>query len=427
MKAEARVVRFPTRREDKKAKEVECVGPGVYRRTTGSYFIWYTDPYGKRRKETVGTRKQDAFDLIVDRKREVREGTWLPPEIRRKQAAEATTNNGMTFAEFVPVFLKRHQSRGGSTYYHDRLEGRGKGTPPVVEFFGELPLARIGVDEFDGFRRWRSEQVAASTVRKDLMLLGTMFRQATRWQLLNVNPAADIEKPQEPEVRSRAFTSEEYLRVEPLLDPDERQLSRMALGTSQSLGDVTGLEWDSVDERTGSIYFRRSKSGEQYYIAISPVVAGVLAWAKKRYDAIARATGKPPRFVFVDSAGKPYHTARGHFKTACRKVGVPWGNFKALRTTAATWADEAGASMESVQRALGHADIRTTQRFYVRAGVRSQVEKTRVTLDAVSARLGGPESAAEKVLPNCSQSPSEADCQRPTTDANLPAANRMRE
>jgi integrase len=228
-----------------------------------------------------------------------------------------------------------------------------------------------------------------------------MFRQAKRWGVVEVNVASDLEKPKEPRPRSRAFTVDEYSKVEAGLVPDEQKIARMALATAQSLGDVTGLEWGCVDLDGGSIYFHRQKSDETYHIGISDESRDVLSWAKDRRKKLAKLTGQFPRIVFVDSSGQDYNSLRRrnmiskHFKAACRRAGVQWGSFKALRTTAATWADEDGAPIESVQKALGHADIRTTQRFYVRAGVRSQVKKTHATLSAVSRRLSdsGPESA----------------------------------
>lgn len=89
--------------------------------------------------------------------------------------------------------------------------------------------------------------------------------------------------------------------------------------------------------------------------------------------------------VIIDEAtGRPYaeHAYAREWRKVARLAGIPddvW-NMDA-RSGAATEADEAGAAPEDIQRALGHADVKTTMRY-----IRGQgLERTR---RVARARLG---------------------------------------
>lgn len=68
----------------------------------------------------------------------------------------------------------------------------------------------------------------------------------------------------------------------------------------------------------------------------------------------------------------PRHLQKEHL-AACKRAGVPGFGLGVMRHSVATWAVEAGASVESVASFLGHKDKRTTQRFYVDVAVPTNV------------------------------------------------------
>ena len=67
--------------------------------------------------------------------------------------------------------------------------------------------------------------------------------------------------------------------------------------------------------------------------------------------------------MFLSQEGKPYKrhdSLKGAFERLCKKVGISGLRFHDLRHTAATRMIEAGASIVSVSKILGHADLKTT-------------------------------------------------------------------
>jgi integrase len=53
-----------------------------------------------------------------------------------------------------------------------------------------------------------------------------------------------------------------------------------------------------------------------------------------------------------------------HIKPAARKLGLPWINWRCLRTSHATWMVEAGANPKDVQGQMRHSRISTTMDIY---------------------------------------------------------------
>ena len=108
------------------------------------YFIRYMGPDGRRRKEKVGTRKQDAKDLLEQRRTEIRLGTWKDPKERASAA--------VTFSEFTDRFMEEYAVRCRSDHYTDRMKR-------VRSFFGEILLKRIKRSDIDRFTVERLREV----------------------------------------------------------------------------------------------------------------------------------------------------------------------------------------------------------------------------------------------------------------------------
>jgi len=105
---------------------------------------------------------------------------------------------------------------------------------------------------------------------------------------------------------------------------------------------------------------------------------------------VARATSTLPEYVFVYPNGKDLSSERERnrvsqvFRATAKAAGLPWASFKSLRTTAANWAEEERIPVGETKVLLGHADVRTTQRFYTR----SDADRTANVVSALDRRLG---------------------------------------
>ncbi|MBV5333949.1 tyrosine-type recombinase/integrase, partial [bacterium] len=75
-----------------------------------------------------------------------------------------------------------------------------------------------------------------------------------------------------------------------------------------------------------------------------------------------RAKAKPFGWMAPTIKGRPVTPGRVRrvFEAACKAVGIPRMTPHRLRGTYATWLSENGATIQDIQAALGHKDIRTT-------------------------------------------------------------------
>ena len=56
------------------------------------------------------------------------------------------------------------------------------------------------------------------------------------------------------------------------------------------------------------------------------------------------------------------------YKPLLQRVGIPYKILYSTRSTFASLAAERGVSMLVISKCLGHSDLATTQRFYIRIG-----------------------------------------------------------
>ncbi len=203
--------------------------------------------------------------------------------------------------------------------------------------------------------------VGPSTVRKDLTVLGTMFKRAVRWGVLETNPAADLEKPREPKHRERYLSREEYGRLRDAAPPWLRPMLRLAVVTGLRLKELVGLRWNEIDHEAALLHISEdNKTATPRAIPMGQVVRDVLAGQVRRL--------RDPH-VFLDSAGKPYTStkARNAISKATRALmkaqEIEGASFHTLRHTAGSWAGQAGESGLMIARFLGHATATITERY----------------------------------------------------------------
>ncbi len=74
--------------------------------------------------------------------------------------------------------------------------------------------------------------------------------------------------------------------------------------------------------------------------------------------------GSSSEYVFCDKfTGKLFRAIKNAFKTACRRAGIKGLWFHDLRHTFATRRLAGGVALVTVKELLGHADIKTTERY----------------------------------------------------------------
>jgi integrase/recombinase XerD len=332
--------------EDRWAKEAEVPRNAKVNK-------WRLDFYDQdddRVRETFHGNRTEAKQALVDRKAAVQRAKDGKTDGAYANPRKAKREEGPSFEEFADKFLAEYKGkRGGlrSTYYSQSV-------PRIAEFFAGSRLRDVTESDLDRFREWRANQGASpSTVRKNLMVLGTMFRWAKKQRLIDVNPAADMEKPAEPRRRKVYLQVVQWFDLIAADEPWLVPIHTMTVAAGgRRLAEVVGLRWDDVDFENGLLHFEIPKTDDVLTVPMGCVAREVLKGQVRHM--------RNP-YVFVDGAGEPYTSTRQRnrvsqrTRAAMRRAGIEQGTFKSLRTSAATWLAHRGFSEIQIAALLSHA------------------------------------------------------------------------
>ena len=132
--------------------------------------------------------------------------------------------------------------------------------------------------------------------------------------------------------------------------------------------ESVGLEWADLDLRRGTVTVKRSVQW----------VAGHETVTEPKTD-LSRRTVALPRFAVKRLAELRHGTKTGrlvgslnanqvanHYRSWCKRMKLPYVPPRNLRHTFGTLAIKAGTDISVVARQLGHSDIQTTARYYLK-------------------------------------------------------------
>jgi integrase len=146
------------------------------------------------------------------------------------------------------------------------------------------PLAQVTSDHLGAWRDARLKEVSASTVRREMNLLASVFEQArTEWKWIRSNPMRDVKKPQEPPARRRGVTQAEFAALKARAEsPGELEVLagfELAIETGMRAGEMWGLSRDQIDGPVA--HLEKTKNGDKRDVALSPraieIIEGLLA------------------------------------------------------------------------------------------------------------------------------------------------------
>ena len=270
----------------------------------------------------------------------------------------------VTFGELLDEFLAHYHSRGETPYYQHI-------TKAPREFFGDKPVTEMTVPDIDRYLgRRRSERqsngarrVGESSLRKEIIAIGTVFRWAERRGLVGRNPVARIEKPKEPSERSIAILPPE--QEEQLLSacpPLARDVVEWALYSGMRRGEVLALRWRDVDRARGVVHVVGSKTGKARVVplGLSGRLTEILVRHPRRVDT---------DLVFHEKDGRALDrdVLNGILENASKAAGIPKARgvlWNRLRHTWATRLTASGkASIFDVAKIMGNS-VAICERHY---------------------------------------------------------------
>lgn len=224
-------------------------------------------------------------------------------------------------------------------------------TIAICERLGNPLVSEFTASDFARYRQHRLLEVSAATVNHEARYLRSVFNELARLgHFSGVNPLSNIRSFPEPEYEFTFLddASESLIFDECGLSRNVHCLpvARLCLATGARWNEANNLLSSNLSERY--VRYVNSKNGRIRTIPIIPEFSNYL------------------RSVANSGRGRLFNPAMGAFRCAVARSGVvlPRGQLThVLRHTFATRLLARSRDIVVVQKALGHSDIKLTQRY----------------------------------------------------------------
>ena len=216
-------------------------------------------------------------------------------------AANAESLPSKTIKSWCTMWLDSKRLESGKTT-HERYERIIQRFIDNLGAKANRDLATLHVTDIAKFRDAEAKDRAIATANLSLKVLRVCLRQAERQQLLDNNPAKNVDFLESTEEsKRRPFDFDEIERILRVCNGEWRGLVLFGLYTGQRLGDLARLTWRAVNFDTGEIALTTQKTKRRM----------VLPLLKPLHDYL----GSLPRRV--RSVNAPiFPSASGHKRTA---------------------------------------------------------------------------------------------------------------
>jgi integrase/recombinase XerC len=244
-----------------------------------------------------------------------------------------------------------------------------------AEWAGRGGVAGPGAVKRTTVRRYlaylTTRQYARRSIARKASSLRRYFAWLTRTGRVGTNPTIGLQAKggdgRLPRVLDRSGL-EQLLDGAPRGDEPEWRRRRddavleLLYGSGLRVGELCGLDHDSVDLGRGAVVVWGKGSKERRVPLSEPAVTALQQWLRSRRDVLTdEPDGRPNPAMFGNERGRRL-TPRDVRRIVDRRSPTPT-HPHALRHSFATHLLDGGADLRAVQELLGHVDVATTQRY----------------------------------------------------------------
>ncbi len=232
----------------------------------------------------------------------------------------------------------------------------------LIPRFGSIRLNRITRADVQAMQFEGNDLgYAPGTVNRWLILLRFIFNCAIRWEIIpeGANPTKNIDQFDDNGARERYLTEEEvrrlYEEIEKNRNTQVGRVVKLLLLTGARKREVLDARWEYIDFERRLLTVPLSKSGKPRHIPLSDGALELLRSLPREEDI--------PWVFFNPKTRKPPVSIFYAWDTMRMRIGIKDVRLHDLRHSYASFLVNQGRSLYEVQRLLGHADSKTTQRY----------------------------------------------------------------
>jgi len=321
---------------------------------------------------TIETAREHAKEQLRDA------ALGVDPQ-KRKAAARAEP----TVSELIERYLKEgpadKPNKRAATWEQDRSSLHSHIRPllgsriaahlkpsDLAKAQSEIAAGKTAVSALSGKKRGRLNITGGkTTASRCTIIFQAMMAWAVKRKILVAHPTLGVVR-YKTEKRERFISVDEVQKIFEATERLEKRgevrsefglIIRLLILTGARRGEIQGLQWREVDIDRRSIVLpdARSKTGARR-IPLSDAAIEVLEGIKRKGD-----------FVFPANRA---NAASGHtvglpraWRAIREEAGLDDLRIHDLRHSFASFAAEAGASLQLIGKALGHTQMRTTERY----------------------------------------------------------------
>lgn len=337
-----------------------------------------------------------GIDPMTKKRRQVNGGTYDTKReaLQARNLAAVKVDQGKilkpsteTFAEYLPKWLERRSRL--------RMNNRAPLAPNTIENYRryieqDIAPSRLGGLKVKEIRRRHvqaliDELIAAGrgsvTVRRILAVIQGALTTAVVDEILEENPARNIDLPEVEETEFRPWEPEEVGRfLDVAAEHRLGALFELAMFTGLRRGELLGLKWaEHVDLSRRQLFVRnnRTRSGDggtktdasRDVVPLSDQAVGALvAWqiAQQAERSAADVAWQESDYVFTMEDGRPLKPqyATRLFEKLRKQAGLSKMTFHGQRHQTAALLIASGEELVSVSKILRHSSTTVTDKFY---------------------------------------------------------------
>lgn len=273
----------------------------------------------------------------------------------------------------------------------------------VNPYFGKMDITKITassiekwIDSLNDMRKkiykkknktLKSETLSLSRFNKIYRVLTYVINYALKSNYIQVSPLQLVDKKtkqfQRPSKNNtKYYTQEEVKKI--LADNSDMFLNtflHFLYLTGARTGEALALRWDCIDWDKNTITIKQSirkgvlgttKTGVSREIMMSKTLKEkLLLWKSQNQNSV---------WVFPNpKTSKPYTEPKSiverKFKPLLKKLGIEYKTLYATRHTFASMSLEKQLPLTFIQETLGHSELDTTLKYYVKGGLLSEDKK----------------------------------------------------
>ncbi|MEA3548725.1 MAG: tyrosine-type recombinase/integrase [Thermodesulfobacteriota bacterium] len=326
-------------------------------RSTGgkTYAVRYRDSHNRQCQHKIGDSKSISFDRAKKAAQVIRSRVVLgeDPSAEKRKKRMVPTLAEFCRDRYMP-FIKGYKRSWKSD---DSLLRNH-----ILPRFGTSHLDKITPQAVTEFHHsMKNKGYALGMANRGLVLLKYMFNLCLKWKIPGVesNPAAGVKLFEANNARERFLTAEENQRLCAAVKKSRNSQLKNIVPLLLLLGcrkmELLKSQWSEFDLERRIWRIPLAKSGKSRHVPLSQAALAVLA-ELPRWDNCPYVVPNPDTF-------KPFVNIHRSWDNARKTAGLPEVRMHDLRHSMASNMVNSGRSIYEVANVLGHAQLKTTQRY----------------------------------------------------------------